>query len=274
MTAFSLPTQDQIHSIPSAHTLKGNLLSYEFPSGFAERLAHEHSWTLPFTLEVLREYRRFLVLAATCGQSVTPSKAVDAAWHEHLTHTRDYWLRLIPLLPAPLHHDPSGGSTTESAHFAQQYLGTLELYHAEFGQPDAQIWPNPRLPISLSPTPRPIKRRLSRWLLLAAVWLLGGLALYQFGIWAVAGLALLGVVVAAQLSSPRKRRGGSGGDGNGGSGFFGLLGDLGSSNNSTGDSSCGDNSGDSGNCDSGGDAGGSSDGGGSCGSGCGGGCSS
>ncbi len=44
------------------------------------------------------EYRRFAFLAATAGHPVTPSDAVDQAWHLHLTYSRDYWDRFCPLL--------------------------------------------------------------------------------------------------------------------------------------------------------------------------------
>lgn len=262
MTAFSplIHTQEQQQSIPSAATVNEQLLSYEFPAGFAERLAHEHHWTLAFALEVLREYRRFLVLAATCGQSVTPSTAVDAAWHQHLTHTRDYWLRLTPLLPAPLHHDPSGGLATDTAYFAQQYLKTLDLYRAEFGNANPQIWPDPRLPNSGSPAARKAKRPLPRWLMLAALWLVGGWTVHKFGIWAVAGLALLGIILTTSLFNFSQRRGSSGGSTGDSGGLLGFIGDC----DTNADSSGSDTSGD----------GGSSSCGSGCGSGCGGGCGS
>ena len=209
MTALSLQklSSDPLTPLPSAQTLSEHLLAYEFPAGFAERLAREHGWTPTFTQDVLREYRRFVVLAATCGQSVTPSQFVDAAWHEHLTHTRDYWLRLTPLLPAPLHHDPAGGSAAGSAHFAQQYPRTLDLYRAQFGEPNPAIWPDPRLT-----APQRAKRSFPRWLAVLALWVVGGAALHRFGLWAVAGLLLLGFVLLSRSSghSGGRRRGGPG----------------------------------------------------------------
>ncbi|MDB5046588.1 MAG: hypothetical protein JWQ08_2638, partial [Deinococcus sp.] len=108
--------------------LTTNLLNYTFPTALISRLQDEQGWTLAKTLRALEEYRCFLVLAATSGFSVTPSRLVDEVWHLHLTFTRDYWERLTPLLPAPLHHEPASGQVGDAAHHANQYLSTLDLY--------------------------------------------------------------------------------------------------------------------------------------------------
>jgi hypothetical protein len=48
---------------------------------------------------VLGEYRRFLFLAMEAGHPVSPSRAVDLAWHQHLLDTRSYWQLLAGVLP-------------------------------------------------------------------------------------------------------------------------------------------------------------------------------
>src|SRR4051794_29247128 len=58
---------------------------------FSARLAREQGWTRAQAERVVREYLRFVYLAATAGHPVTPSKMVDEAWHLHLTYTRGYW---------------------------------------------------------------------------------------------------------------------------------------------------------------------------------------
>src|SRR5687767_62987 len=63
---------------------------------FAERLARENGWSMVHADRVTREYKRFCFLAATAGHPVTPSDAVDQAWHLHLTYSRDYWQRFCP----------------------------------------------------------------------------------------------------------------------------------------------------------------------------------
>ena len=63
---------------------------------FADRLARENGWSAAKAARVVDEYRRFCFLAATAGHEVTPSDAVDQAWHLHLTYSRDYWERFCP----------------------------------------------------------------------------------------------------------------------------------------------------------------------------------
>ncbi|PWJ21028.1 hypothetical protein [Jannaschia seohaensis] len=67
-----------------------------------------------------------------------PSKAVDAVWHLHLTHTRDHWQRFVPqaLGGRDVHHEP-GAPAGHSA----DYSDTLRRYEREFGEgPPKGIW--------------------------------------------------------------------------------------------------------------------------------------
>jgi hypothetical protein len=60
---------------------------------FAARLARKNRWNAGFAERVIGEYKRFCFLAVTAGHEVTPSDAVDQAWHLHLTYSRDCWER-------------------------------------------------------------------------------------------------------------------------------------------------------------------------------------
>jgi len=113
---------------------------------FLQRLATENGWTTVFTSQVLTEYRRFIYLAAISDRQVTPSDAVDQAWHLHLSYTRDYWQGLCDeVLGVALHHQPTAGGASERQRFEQQYANTLVLYQREFGHPaPAGIWPSVR----------------------------------------------------------------------------------------------------------------------------------
>ena len=109
---------------------------------FADRLASENGWTREFAQRVIHEYKRFVFMAMTAGHPVTPSKAVDQAWHLHLTYTRSYWDELCSkVLRLPLHHDPSRGGPTEDRKFEQWYGNTLASYKRVFGDPPRDIWP-------------------------------------------------------------------------------------------------------------------------------------
>lgn len=111
---------------------------------FEQRLARENGWSAGQAARVLEEYRRFCFLAATAGHEVTPSDAVDQAWHLHLTYSRDYWERFCPeVLGRPLHHGPTAGGAEEQSRFFEQYARTLKSYEQTFGQPaPADLWPS------------------------------------------------------------------------------------------------------------------------------------
>lgn len=110
---------------------------------FSQRLARENGWSAIQTERVLDEYRRFCFLAATSEDELTPSDAVDQAWHLHLTYTRDYWGRFCPkVLRRSLHHGPTAGGNVERSRFFDQYALTLQRYEQVFGvTPPQDIWP-------------------------------------------------------------------------------------------------------------------------------------
>lgn len=110
---------------------------------FTARLARDNGWTPAHTARVLAEYRAFCFLAVTAAHPVTPSDAVDQAWHLHLTYTRDYWDRFCPqVLGQPLHHGPTAGGADERHRFFDQYARTLKSYEQVFGAPPpADLWP-------------------------------------------------------------------------------------------------------------------------------------
>lgn len=110
---------------------------------FEQRLARENGWSEAWAQQVVQEYRRFCFLAVTGTSAVTPSDAVDQAWHLHLTYTRDYWERFCPqVLGRMLHHKPTAGGMQEQARFFEQYAQTLKRYEDTFGEPAPEaIWP-------------------------------------------------------------------------------------------------------------------------------------
>lgn len=128
---------------------------------FAQRLARENGWTAPHAARVIEEYRRFCFLAATGTRPVTPSDAVDQAWHLHLTYTRDYWDRFCPqVLETQLHHGPTAGGTSERHRFFDQYADTLNRYEQAFGQsPPADLWPDAARRLTDDPRARRVHPR-------------------------------------------------------------------------------------------------------------------
>lgn len=110
---------------------------------FSARLARENGWSVAYAQRVVREYARFLYLAAKAGHGVTPSDEVDQAWHLHLAYTRHYWGVLCDeILGAPLHHGPTAGGAVEGQRYRAQYRNTLASYRAHFGEDaPSDIWP-------------------------------------------------------------------------------------------------------------------------------------
>src|SRR5687768_8348674 len=77
---------------------------------FSRRLARENQWTFAYTGRVVAEYKRFVFLAREAGHPVSPSEAVDQAWHLHLTYTESYWQEMCAgILGRRLHHHPTKG---------------------------------------------------------------------------------------------------------------------------------------------------------------------
>ncbi|WP_421854660.1 glycine-rich domain-containing protein [Novosphingobium sp.] len=176
---------------PLCDTLWALLCTYEVgPAAadlsFVQRLARENGWTDAHAARVFEEYRRFLYLAVTAPHPVTPSDAVDQAWHLHLTYTRDYWERLCPeVLGRALHHGPTMGGRAEGERFFEQYALTLRSYEAAFGPAPADIWPDARRRLLIDPMARRVHPHDA--LILPWRWLFGGglLALLMYALWSL-----------------------------------------------------------------------------------------
>ena len=230
------------------------LVALPLEDGFIKRLARENGWGVFFAEQVIGEYRKFLYLTQVAGHPVTPSKAVDEAWHLHLLYTHSYWDELCgEVLGKPLHHEPGTGQAGDTVHFAAQYECTRASYQRIFGQvPPTGIW-------GAGSSKR---RRTQGWVATglgsaALVGASGGdiaVALACFG--------LVGVVIAAaaRSSRPSNRGQGTGSCDSGGSSCGGFFITSGCGTTDTSGSDAG-----------GGDSGGGDGGGSSCGSSCGGG---
>ncbi|MCD8742498.1 hypothetical protein LT679_17945 [Mucilaginibacter roseus] len=109
---------------------------------FAARLARENGWADAYTLRVINEYKKFLFFCCVSMQGVTPSDAVDQAWHLHLTYTKSYWIRLCQdTLNKQIHHNPTKGGSEQAALFKNYYNTSAQLYKQYFrAEPPADIW--------------------------------------------------------------------------------------------------------------------------------------
>ena len=147
----SLPSAGDARALTDAQqALLTRLLTYSpddphAAQPYSRRLAEAEGWTHAHALAVIDEYKRFAFLAQAAGHPVTPSVAVDAAWHFHLQYTLEYWdVFCAGVLRAPLHHMPGTGAPDEAAVYARRYQDTLDSYRRLFGcEPPASIWPRP-----------------------------------------------------------------------------------------------------------------------------------
>jgi len=113
---------------------------------FSDRLARDNGWGSAYALAVVEEYKKFLFLCAITTTGVTPSDAVDQAWHLHLTYTRSYWTDLCrDIIGKEIQHNPTKGGKQEASKYLDCYEQTLEMYQSKFGiVPPEDIWPNSR----------------------------------------------------------------------------------------------------------------------------------
>lgn len=130
---------------PEHRELCRQVLQFDFdggsrPGAFAARLAKENKWSGAYAQLVLDEYRKFVCLFFLTDLMVTPSLAVDQAWHLHLIYTESYWQRLCAIVGRPLHHHPGDGSAEDDARFAAVYERTLVVYRKFFGEPPPSVW--------------------------------------------------------------------------------------------------------------------------------------
>lgn len=109
---------------------------------FTARLARENGWNNTYTYRVVEEYKKFIFLCCVSPSGVTPSDAVDQAWHLHLTYTRSYWVDFCrDTLGQEIHHNPTKGGNAEAEKFDGYYTHSFKLYEDKFGtQPPADIW--------------------------------------------------------------------------------------------------------------------------------------
>ncbi len=86
--------------------------------------------------DVFHEVLRFLHLISLSGETLTPSRRVDDAWHEFILCTRSYAKYCQANFGRFLHHTPGG----EEAENRKRFIRTLELYRQYFGAPNPSHW--------------------------------------------------------------------------------------------------------------------------------------
>jgi hypothetical protein len=119
--------------------------------GFAAKIAHKRGWQMRFAVRAIHEYKRFVFLAVTSREPLTPPKVIDEVWHQHIQFTRAYREFCEHVLGRPFDHYPELAPFSEmTAQYVAQYRATLDLYQREFGaMPPSEIWGRPKFDLRL-----------------------------------------------------------------------------------------------------------------------------
>ncbi|MEO1639181.1 MAG: hypothetical protein AAFU41_08040 [Pseudomonadota bacterium] len=105
-----------------------------------DRLEEEtgHSTDICYTL--VEEYRRYMYLVGSTGDTLAPSPIVNLVWKLHSEDEKAYFEDFCPrIIGRTIHHNADLPPFEDDP----AYLRTLEYYAQEFGRPQVQYWPDP-----------------------------------------------------------------------------------------------------------------------------------
>lgn len=106
---------------------------------FSIRLAKENCWSKSFTEKAILEYKKFMYLAATADEMVSPSEIVDIVWHQHLIFSKSY-KEFCAEIGKYIQHIPSTHNKDKAVKFKECRTRTLKLYMQTFGEQPKDIW--------------------------------------------------------------------------------------------------------------------------------------
>lgn len=104
-----------------------------------DRLEQETGHSIDVCYTLVEEYRRFMYLVGSTGETLAPSPIVDLVWRLHIDDKRAYFDDFCPrIIGRTIHHPEDAYAEDDPA-----YVRTLEYYAQEFGRPLVQYWPDP-----------------------------------------------------------------------------------------------------------------------------------
>ena len=89
--------------------------------------------------KAIEEYKKFMYLATTSNQMVSPSEIVDIVWHQHLIFTQSY-TDFCALLGKKIQHIPSTHNKEEQDKFLTAKKHTTAIYESKFGKQPKLFW--------------------------------------------------------------------------------------------------------------------------------------
>ncbi|OGT46669.1 MAG: hypothetical protein A3F17_05110 [Gammaproteobacteria bacterium RIFCSPHIGHO2_12_FULL_41_15] len=102
-------------------------------SPLIERLVKIDKWKKKHAILAVQQYRNYIFLRKKYpSKELPPSKEIDAVWHAHLLHTKEYFMFCEQVFGYYLHHHPHVTNNSK-ADLEKLFNLTQELYKREFG---------------------------------------------------------------------------------------------------------------------------------------------
>ncbi|WP_196893003.1 glycine-rich domain-containing protein [Aureivirga marina] len=114
-----------------------NQLFEEFPF-LEKRIYNATKEYTENTKGLFDELLKFLALVGTYDAKLTPTLAIDYAWHEFILFTKLYDSFCREKFNRFIHHNPDENKQSNANNFKK----TIQLYILTFGEPNAEIWGN------------------------------------------------------------------------------------------------------------------------------------
>ncbi|PXW69199.1 hypothetical protein C7964_103716 [Loktanella sp. PT4BL] len=105
-----------------------------------DRLHEETGHSIDVCYILVEEYRRFMYLVGSTGETLVPSPIVDVVWKMHVQDEKAYFEDFCPRIIGRIIYRPD-----DPMQFADDpaYGRTLDHYAEEFGRAQVQFWPDP-----------------------------------------------------------------------------------------------------------------------------------
>ncbi|PJI92412.1 hypothetical protein BC777_1261 [Yoonia maricola] len=91
---------------------------------------------------LIEEYRRFMYLVGSTGETLAPSPIVNLVWRVHASDKKAYFDDFCPRIMGRTIHHPDDLPPFQDD---PAYLRTLDYYAEEFGRAGVEFWPDPDL---------------------------------------------------------------------------------------------------------------------------------
>ena len=113
-----------------------------------DRLEEETGHPTDVCYTLVEEYRRFMYLVGSTGETLAPSPIVDVVWRMHAEDEKAYLEDFCPrVIGRTIHY---AADDAEAPYFLDNpaYARTLDFYAQEFGLAQVQYWPDPIDPLA------------------------------------------------------------------------------------------------------------------------------